>query len=186
MHMEGSPGYRTATAPGSKLVLTGVASQTPPSSERITLYNAATGETLNPLKTDPSIDELLRDGFTVVSTPPIPTTPKLDARTIFVSDNARLTAYANGTLNPSETTQLEQIIGEMQIPSTTTVEGQQVTMPAKPLSGPIVDAIRKRMEGGHRTTAFNIPEKQSTPTGGYTKSSFAAGQCGGSYYFTII
>jgi hypothetical protein len=54
MHMEGSPGYRTATAPGSKLVLTGVASQTPPSSERITLYNAATGETLNPLKTDPA------------------------------------------------------------------------------------------------------------------------------------
>jgi hypothetical protein len=164
MHMEGSPGYEAATAPGSKLVLTGAASQTPPSSERITLYNAATGETLNPLKTDPSIDELLRDGFTVVSTPPIPTTLKLDARTIFVSDNARLTAYANGTLNPSETTQLEQIIGEMQIPSTTTVEGQQVTMPAKPLSRPIVDAIRKRMEGGHRTTAFNIPEKQSTPT----------------------
>jgi hypothetical protein len=162
MHMEGSPGYEAATAPGSKLVLTGAASQTPPSSERITLYNAATGETLSPLETDPSIDELLRDGFTVVSTPPIPTTLKLDARTIFVSDNARLTAYANGTLNPSETTQLEQIIGEMQIPSTTTVEGQQVTMPAKPLSGPIVDAIRKRMEGGHPTTAFNIPEKQPT------------------------
>jgi len=130
------------------------------STARVTLYNATTNETLNPLASDPNIDDLLKEGFERVTTPSRPTTPKLDARTLFVTDSARLTAYGDGTLNPSETAQFEQIIGEMQMPSTTTIQGQQVTSPSKPLSGPLLKAIRNRMAGGYETTPFNLPEKE--------------------------
>jgi len=127
---------------------------------RVTLYNATTGETLNPLASDPNIDNLLEDGFEVVNTPARPTTPKLEARTLFVTDSARLAAYADGTLSATETAQLEQIIGEMQTPSTTIVRGQQVTSPSKPLSGPLLKAIRDRMSGGYETTSFTLPKKE--------------------------
>ena len=139
---------------------TGTTSQTPLSTARVTLYNATTDETLNPLASDPNIDDLLKEGFERVTTPSRPTTPKLDARTLFVTDSARLTAYGDGTLDPSETAQFEQIIGEMQMPSTTTIQGQQVTSPSKPLSGPLLKAIRNRMSGGYETTSFNLPEKE--------------------------
>lgn len=178
-----------------------MATQTPPSSKRITLFNPATKETKNPLETDPIIDTLLEkgfqvittppkptadyitiydpdtketqnvdkndpnlqdlmdDGFEIVTTPPRPKTPKLDAKTLYVTDAERLKAYANGTLDPSQTAGLEQVLGEMQRPSTVVENGQQVTRPAKAFSLPIVEAIRAREEAGYPTSTFDLPEK---------------------------
>ena len=158
-HVQGSP-EALAAIDDPNMVSTGMASQTPPSTDRVTLYNPATKETVNPLASDPKIEALLADGFEMVTTPPRATTPRLDARTIYVTDSARLAAYADGTLDATETAQLEQIIGEMQTPSTTIVRGQQVTSPSKPLSGPLLKAIRDRMSGGYETTSFTLPEKE--------------------------
>jgi hypothetical protein len=154
--VQGSP-EALAAIDDPNMVLTGMASQTPASTARETLYNATTGETLNPLASDPNIDALLKDGYEIVTTPPRPTTPKLSARTLFITDNERINAYANGTLDPTQTARFEQIIGEMQIPTKTTVDGVTTVVGAKPLSKPLVDAIRNRLKNGHATTDFGIP-----------------------------
>ena len=84
----------------------------------------------------------------------------MSARTIFVTNEDRLTAYANGKLSQTETAQFEQIIGEMLVPSTTIVEGEQVTRGAVPLSKPILLAIQNRIKNGHPTTPFNLPKRE--------------------------
>jgi len=135
----------------------------PPSTDRITLYHRGDDKTMSVLASDPNIEHLTKhEGFTVVTTPSRDSQPKLDAQTIFVSDADRLAAYGGGYLNATETAQLEQVIGEMQLPTTTTVNGKTTTVGAKPLNKQLLDAIRARKKGRFDTTDFGIPEKQKT------------------------
>ena len=150
----------------SDFVLTGPRSQTKAPGVKLNLLNleSPSGEVVSVRSDDViQIDEFLEDGYTEITTASS-TSAKPSSRIRFITDADRLTAYAEGTLDQSETAQFEQMVLEMQIPSKETVDGTTISRPALPLSRSVLDAIRARKNLGIPTADFNIPViKTSVP-----------------------
>ena len=108
-----------------------------------------------------TIDDLLEDDYTEITTASS-TTARPSARIRFITDADRLAAYAEGTLDQSETAQFEQMVIEMQIPSQETVNGTTISRPAMPLSRSVLDAIQARKNLGIPTADFKIPDIQTS------------------------
>ena len=108
-----------------------------------------------------TIDDLLEDDYTQITTASS-TTARPSARIRFITDADRLAAYAEGTLDQSETAQFEQMVIEMQIPSQETVNGTTISRPAMPLSRSVLDAIQARKNLGIPTADFKIPDIQTS------------------------
>ena len=107
-YRKGSPGWREAIR--MNWPATGDASQAGSApTERITLYNPLTKETVNPLKGDPSVTRLLEEGFIVVNTQSVPTEPRLSASISYLTNPVRLGKYASGTLG-EQTAEFEQVV----------------------------------------------------------------------------
>ena len=110
-----------------------------------------------------TIADLLEEDYTEITTASS-TSARPSARIRFITDADRLAAYAEGTLDQSETAQFEQMVVEMQIPSKETVDGTTISRPALPLSRSVLDAIRTRKNNGIPTADFKIPDiKTSVP-----------------------
>ena len=169
-HVVGSEGWGRAMDNDDQAIAGNASKSKTPSTARLTLFNAHTGQTLNPRADDPNVDNLLADGFKIVNTPSITSTPNVSARVQSITNPDTLAAYAGGYLPLGDVAKFEQTIVEMLVSSTRTVNGEQVTTPALPLSGPVLKAIEARRAGGQgennavgldfTMTNFNLPNQK--------------------------